>query len=83
MSYIGVQTQNIVSPQFQREVVTGTGTDTYTLVQDVPGFNADNITVVVNNVMQEPNNAYKNTADTNGNPTVLNFKGTNHAATDE
>ena len=83
MSYIGAQTQNIVSPQFQREVVTGTGTDVYTLVQDVPGFNADNITVVVNNVLQEPNNAYTITADANGNPRVLNFNGTNLAATDE
>ena len=83
MSYIGLQTQNIVSPQFQREVVTGTGTDVYTLVQDVPGFNADNITVVVNNVLQEPNNAYTITADSNGNPRVLNFNGTNLAATDE
>lgn len=82
MSYIGVQTQNIVSPQFQREVVTGTGTDVYTLVQDVPGFNADNIMVVVNNVLQEPNNAYTITADANGNPRVLNFNGTNLAATD-
>ena len=83
MSYIGVQTQNIVSPQFQREVVTGTGTDTYTLIQDVPGFNADNIMVVVNNVIQEPNNAYTITEDSNGNPRVLNFNGTNLAATDE
>lgn len=83
MSYIGVQTQNIVSPQFQREVVTGTGTDTYTLIQDVPGFNADNIMVVVNNVIQEPNNAYTITEDSNGNPRVLNFNGTNLQATDE
>ena len=83
MSYIGVQTQNIVSPQFQREVVTGTGKDTYTLIQDVPGFNADNIMVVVNNVIQEPNNAYTITEDSNGNPRVLNFNGTNLAATDE
>ena len=82
MSYIGAQTQNLVSPQFHREVVTGTGTDVYTLVQDVPGFNADNITVVVNNVLQEPNNAYTITADSNGNPRVLNFNGTNLAATD-
>ena len=82
MSYIGVQTQNQVSPQFQREVVTGTGVDEYTLIQDVPGFNADNIIVVVNNVLQEPNNAYTITADGNGNPRVLNFNGTNLATTD-
>jgi hypothetical protein len=56
--------------------------DEYTLIQDVPGFNADNIIVVVNNVLQEPNNAYTITADGNGNPRVLNFNGTNLAATD-
>ncbi len=83
MSYIGVQTQNQVSPQFSREVITGTGTDTYTLIQDVPGYNADNIIVVVNNVIQEPNNAYTITEDTNGNPRILNFNGTNLASTDE
>ncbi len=83
MSYIGVQSQNHVSPQFSREVITGTGTDTYTLIQDVPGFNADNIMVVVNNVIQEPNNAYTITEDTNGNPRILNFNGTNLASTDE
>ena len=83
MSYIGVQSQNQISPQFSREVITGTGTDTYTLIQDVPGFNADNIMVVVNNVIQEPNNAYTITEDTNGNPRILNFNGTNLASTDE
>jgi hypothetical protein len=83
MSYIGIQSQNQISPQFSREVITGTGTDTYTLIQDVPGFNADNIMVVVNNVIQEPNNAYTITEDTNGNPRILNFNGTNLASTDE
>ena len=53
MSYIGIQSQNQVSPQFSREVITGTGTDTYTLIQDVPGFNADTILLVGINVSHE------------------------------
>ena len=74
MSYIGVQTQNIVSPQFSREVINGDGSATsFTLIQDVPGFNADNIMVVVNNVIQEPVAAYTITEDANGNPRVLDF----------
>ena len=84
MSYIGVQTQNIVSPQFSREVINGDGSATsFTLIQDVPGFNADNIMVVVNNVIQEPVAAYTITEDANGNPRILNFNGTNLASTDE
>ena len=74
MSYIGVQTQNIVSPQFSREVINGDGSATsFTLIQDVPGFNADNIMVVVNNVIQEPVAAYTIKEDTDGNPRVLDF----------
>ena len=74
MSYIGVQTQNIVSPQFSREVINGDGSATsFTLIQDVPGFNADNIMVVVNNVIQEPVAAYEIKEDANGNPRVLDF----------
>ena len=34
-------------------MVTNSATQ-FTLIQDVPGFNADNIMVVVNNVIQEP-----------------------------
>ena len=74
MSYIGVQTQNIVSPQFSREVINGDGSATsFTLIQDVPGFNADNIMVVVNNVIQEPVAAYTIIEDGNGNPRRLDF----------
>ena len=74
MSYIGVQSQNHVSPQFSREVINGDGSATsFTLIQDVPGFNADNIMVVVNNVIQEPVAAYTITEDANGNPRVLDF----------
>jgi len=74
MSYIGVQTQNQISPQFSREVINGDGSATsFTLIQDVPGFNADNIMVVVNNVIQEPVAAYTIKEDANGNPRVLDF----------
>ena len=74
MSYIGVQSQNQISPQFSREVINGDGSATsFTLIQDVPGFNADNIMVVVNNVIQEPAAAYTIKEDANGNPRVLDF----------
>ena len=74
MSYIGIQSQNQISPQFSREVINGDGSATsFTLIQDVPGFNADNIMVVVNNVIQEPVAAYTIKEDANGNPRVLDF----------
>ena len=74
MSYIGVQSQNQISPQFSREVINGDGSATsFTLIQDVPGFNADNIMVVVNNVIQEPVAAYTIKEDASGNPRVLDF----------
>jgi len=74
MSYIGVQSQNQISPQFSREVINGDGSaTTFDLIQDVPGFNADNIMVVVNNVIQEPAAAYTIIEDGNGNPRRLDF----------
>ena len=74
MSYIGIQSQNQISPQFSREVINGDGSATsFTLIQDVPGFNADNIMVVVNNVIQEPVAAYEIKEDADGNPRVLDF----------
>ena len=74
MSYIGIQSQNQISPQFSREVINGDGSATsFTLIQDVPGFNADNIMVVVNNVIQEPVAAYTIIEDGNGNPRRLDF----------
>ena len=83
MSYIGVQSQNIVSPAFHREVVTPDGSASFfDLVQDVPGFNADNVLVVVNNVVQHPYDSYTIKADANGNPRRLDFAGSVPAATD-
>tara|TARA_Y100000593_G_scaffold90215_1_gene176145 strand:+ start:1110 stop:2891 length:1782 start_codon:yes stop_codon:yes gene_type:complete len=83
MSYIGVQAQNHVSPAFHREVVTPDGSASFfDLVQDVPGFNADNVLVVVNNVVQHPYDSYTIKADANGNPRRLDFAGSVPAATD-
>jgi hypothetical protein len=83
MSYIGVQSQNHVSPAFHREVVTPDGSASFfDLVQDVPGFNADNVLVVVNNVVQHPFDSYTIKADANGNPRRLDFAGSVPAATD-
>ena len=83
MSYIGVQSQNHVSPAFHREVVTPDGSASFfDLVQDVPGFNADNVLVVVNNVVQHPFDSYTIKADANGNPRRLDFAGTVPASTD-
>ena len=83
MSYIGVQSQNIVSPAFHREVVTPDGSASFfDLVQDVPGFNADNVLVVVNNVVQHPYASYTIKADANGNPRRLDFAGSVPASTD-
>ena len=83
MSYIGVQAQNHVSPAFHREVVTLDGSASFfDLVQDVPGFNADNVLVVVNNVVQHPFDSYTIKADANGNPRRLDFAGSVPASTD-
>ena len=83
MSYIGVQSQNHVSPAFHREVVTPDGSASFfDLVQDVPGFNADNVLVVINNVVQHPFDSYTIKADANGNPRRLDFAGTVPASTD-
>jgi len=83
MSYIGVQSQNQVSPAFHREVVTPDGSASFfDLVQDVPGFNADNVLVVVNNVVQHPYDSYTIKADANGNPRRLDFATSVPASTD-
>ena len=83
MSYIGVQAQNHVSPAFHREVVTPDGSASFfDLVQDVPGFNADNVLVVLNNVVQHPFDSYTIKADANGNPRRLDFAGSVPASTD-
>ena len=74
MSYIGNQSENQVSPAKMREYVTPDGSATYfDLSHDCPGYQAENIMVWVNNVMQEPAVAYTIINDANSRPRRLNF----------
>jgi len=74
MSYIGNQSESKVSPAKMREYVTPDGSATYfDLSHDCPGYQAENIMVWVNNVMQEPAVAYTILNDANGRPRRLNF----------
>ena len=53
MAYIGVTVQNQLNPAFLIEDFVGNGSATqFTLTNEVPGGNPDNILVVVNNVIQ-------------------------------
>ena len=74
MSYIGNQSESKVSPAKMREYVTPNGSATYfDLAHDIPGYQAENIMVWVNNVMQEPASAYTIINDANSRPRRLNF----------
>ena len=74
MSYIGNQSENQVSPAFMREVLTPNGSATYfDLLHDVPGYQAENLLVTVNNVIQEPASSYTIINDGNNRPRRLNF----------
>ena len=74
MSYIGNQSENRVSPAFMRETLSPDGSATYfDLLHDVPGYQAENLLVTVNNVIQEPANAYTIINDANLRPRRLNF----------
>ena len=82
MSYIGNQSENKVSPARMREYVTGDGSAThFDLSHDIPGYGAENLIVVVNNVIQEPASAYTITNDANGRPRRLDFGSGNVLAT--
>ena len=82
MSYIGNQSENKVSPAKMREYVTGDGSaTTFDLSHDIPGYGAENLIVVVNNVIQEPATAYTITNDANGRPRRLDFGSGNVLAT--
>ena len=77
MSYIGASIENRVSPQFLKEDFTGTGsTTTFTLTNEVPGGSSQNVMVVVNNVVQEPDVAYTIADDASNSPKILTFTGT-------
>ena len=74
MSYIGVQATNKLSPSFIKEDFTGDGSTTqFTLTNEVPGGNEDNIIVVVSNVIQEPTSAYTIIDDGDNLPKILKF----------
>ena len=74
MSYIGVQAENQVSPAFMREALVPDGSATYfDLLHDVPGYQAENLLVTVNNVIQEPASSYTIQNDGNNRPRRLNF----------
>ena len=74
MSYIGVQAENRVSPAFMREALSPNGSATYfDLLHDVPGYQAENLLVTVNNVIQEPASSYTIINDGNNRPRRLNF----------
>ena len=74
MSYIGVQATNKLSPSFVKEDFTGDGSTTqFTLTNEVPGGNEDNVIVVVSNVIQEPTSAYTIIEDSNNQAKILKF----------
>ena len=82
MSYIGNQSENKVSPSKMQEYVTPDGSATYfDLSHDIPGYGAENLIVVVNNVIQELAVAYTITNDANGRPRRLDFGSGNVLAT--
>jgi hypothetical protein len=86
-AYIGVPFINQVSPAFQKEDFTGASLSTisvgaanytysYELVTDVPGANTENLVVVLDNVIQEPDVAYLIHANSSGQPRILQFTST-------
>jgi len=85
-NYIGVPHLNKVSPAFLKEDFLGSDLSTITvsgvahtnavaLSIEVPGGNTENIHVVLDNVVQEPDVAYTIHNDADGNPKILKFAG--------
>jgi len=73
-NYIGVPYINQVSPQFVKEDFNGDGSTTdFTLTNEVPGGNEENLHVVLDNVVQEPTVAYTVEQDGNSQFKVLRF----------
>ena len=85
MSYIGYShAANHIAPPHTREVLTPNGSATYfDLMNDVPGYHEENVTVVVNNVIQEPYASYTIINDASNRPRRLDFAGTALASTDD
>ena len=82
-SYIGVPFVNRVSPNFLKEDFDGSNLSTinghansYELSAEVPGANAENLMVVIDNVIQQPDVAYIIRENSSNQPKILNFQGT-------
>ena len=74
MAYIGVTVQNQLNPAFLKEDFVGNGSATqFTLTNEVPGANEDNVMVVVSNIVQEPTTAYTIELDGNSQGKILKF----------
>ena len=85
MSYIGYShAANHIAPPHIRETLTPNGSATYfDLSNDVVGYHEENVTVVVNNVIQEPYASYTIINDASNRPRRLDFAGTALASTDD
>ena len=82
-SYIGVPFVNRVSPNFLKEDFDGSNLSTinghansYELSAEVHGANAENLMVVIDNVIQQPDVAYIIRENSSNQPKILNFQGT-------
>mgnify|MGYP003320049514 CR=1 FL=1 len=84
MSYIGYShAANHIAPPHIREVLAPNGSATYfDLNNDVPGYHEENVTVVVNNVIQEPYASYTIINNAANQPRRLDFAGVALASTD-
>jgi len=82
--YIGVSAPNRISAAFQKEDFLGSNLSTitvsgvthanaYALDTDVDGSNAENLYVVVDNVVQEPDVAYLIHENASSQPRILQF----------
>ena len=85
-SYIGIQSPNRVSAAFQKEDFLGSNLSTitvgaasytyaYELDTDVDGANAENLYVVLDNVVQEPDVAYTIHENSSSQPRIIQFQG--------
>ena len=85
MSYIGYsQAANHIAPPHVRETLVPDGSATYfDLSNDVVGYEEANVTVVVNNVIQEPTASYTIINDATNRPRRLDFAGVALASTDD
>ena len=85
-SYIGVQSPNRVSAAFQKEDFLGSNLSTitvgsasytyaYELDTDVDGANAENLYVVLDNVVQEPDTSFVIRENASSQPRIIQFLG--------